>query len=324
LPDDDQQQQYPLFNYRDFIPHPKLIVESQQHPTTSPTAAFNFQSVGFLMITLPILFITLFAIISICYLKKLDSSSSSAKCFLKLLCLGTRRHRTNNNNENTRKSSAQPKQYLCCPTNIGHMLMTAESSSTYEPEIEFSKHQRRHNFFDKTKNMTDTSLPCPNGTTNSSSLVSSSLSDSSSSSTTATTVAYYATIPLLVNEMNLQSPPPPLPQSQPPTFSPKFNQTSTLDPRWRQNEASTNLARSDSTPSMAYYKIVDSDLIESCVGDGGNKGVVDNDDNLTCVSAATSRFYYQLTPPPPPHQHALPCTNNSDSRRNSNFRQQQK
>lgn len=150
--------------------------------------------------------------------------------------------------------------------------------------------------------------------TNHCSLVSSSLSDSasSSSSTTATTVAYYATIPLLAAadcQLNGGSPPPPLPQSQPPTFihspPPSFHAatgyqhqaTSTIDPRLVRNSQShqqpQQLSRTESTPSMAYYKIVDSDLMLN-----GNKAplAVDNDDTMTCVSAATSRFYYQLTP----------------------------
>ena len=89
----------------------------------------------------------------------------------------------------------------------------------------------------------------------------SSLSDSSSS-ITATTVAYYAAIPLLI-ENNNSSPPPPLPNSPPPTFSPSFSLNSKLNtssPNY--NFQASNLERVISTPSMAYYKIVDCDLMD--------------------------------------------------------------
>lgn len=92
------------------------------------------------------------------------------------------------------------------------------------------------------------------------------MSFSDTSSTTATTVPYYATVPLLES-----SPPPPLPNSQPPT---------------------KGLERCDSTPSMAYYKIVDSDIFNH---EQLATLPVNECENQTSVSGS-SRVYYQLAP----------------------------
>lgn len=299
----EQKDQFAGFNF---------VTQSTQ---TQPSG-FNFQSFGLLIILIPVVLITMFALVSICYLRRLESSRNY-QCFpFGPSCL----MRKNTNSSTMNKQN----QYLCCPTTQGHMLIPDSSTtSTYDPDIEFVKHQIGGV---GCGGRPETSLPV-----NHSSLGSSSLSDSasSSSSTTATTVAYYASIPLLLhdhhhnhnhNQRQLNSPPPPLPQSQPPTFSPPppqyqhhYQQQQLIEPRLvrssyqnhnhnqikQQQQPPQPITRAESTASMAYYKIVDSDMVVGNNNDSKNQIVSngnDNDDNMTCVSAATSRFYYQLTP----------------------------
>lgn len=105
-------------------------------PPSSSSSSFNFQSFGLFIILVPVVLITMFALVSICYLRRLDSknqtSSSSSTCFLFDSCL--RKHGGN--------GGKKQNQYLCCPTTtLGHMLIP--ESSSYEPDIEFVKHQIR-------------------------------------------------------------------------------------------------------------------------------------------------------------------------------------
>jgi hypothetical protein len=109
--------------------------------------------------------------------------------------------------------------------------------------------------------------------------------------TTATTVAYYTTIPLLAEANNMKTinncSPPNLPSTQPPSF-----QASLLNPDEKLMERCT------STPSMAYYKIMDNEIIGSdCTTHNNPRVPVRSDDTATCIST-NSRLYYQLTPMP--------------------------
>lgn len=240
------------------------------------SSLLGVQSLGYLIILIPILLIVTFAIASIFYLKKFDSNQEQAHA--------------NSNTTNNKRSfmgmfgrkgqNASKNTYCCCPTSIGSSKLIYNS---YD-DIEISKGRT-----------TKASMP---GTTSS---LGSSLSEST---TTATTVAYYATIPLLVDNGNLvdSCSPPPLPHSQPPTFSPKFTPDSRyfspVSNELMQKQQHQQLKRVDSEQSIAYYKIVDSELIDQATAKyqkNSNQFYDANDDNATCVSSS-SRFYYQLTP----------------------------
>ena len=130
-----------------------------------------------------------------------------------------------------------------------------------------------------------------NKSCNTNSLSGNSFSDTSSTTVTTST-PYYATVPLLAAE---NIPPPPLPNSQPPTH--------------HNLDADKCLERAVSTPSVAYYKIVDLFELEN----QQQLGVLpDHDtDNHTCVSTS-SRIYYQLAPAPrnnAPNEHTCPRRN---------------
>lgn len=234
--------------------------------------AYSMQSIGLLIVLIPVFLITSFAIASICYLRRLDqqrSKKNGTKSSVSLFNCCAKSEKEKNESK---------ASYCCCPI-LSHSLI-----QTFD-DVEVGNHQKRS--FNKntlTSNMSDNqSLPCA---TNS---MGSSLSDSSS--TTATTVAYYATIPLLLDN---NSPPPPLPNSQPPTFSPnsltKSNQSYQMNEYTPERKRGCDLERTVSTPSMAYYKIVDSDMVNSF-----NRNEKFSEDAATCVSN-NSRFYYQLTP----------------------------
>lgn len=136
------------FNYADLdevkLPEKSSGVnKQQQHQQPS---LFNFQSIGFFIILAPVVVITLLALVSICYLRKLDSSktkttrTSRYQCLLGKICCVRRGERSRGGKD------GQNAAYLCCPTStIGtHVLIPAHDSSTYEAEIEFVKHQIRY------------------------------------------------------------------------------------------------------------------------------------------------------------------------------------
>lgn len=222
-------------------------------------SASNYQSLGFLIVIVPVLLVVSFSIISICYLKQMNHQKKSVNktnSVLKSLC-------------------------ACCvkPTNV----------ALEEEDINSFKRAKRSKFTGFTSaSSVRTTSGSENGTTKSS--LGSSLS-TDSSSTTATTVAYYTTIPLL-NENN-QCSPPKLPSTQPPSFH-NVN---------LNKDCSKLLERCTSTPSMAYYKIVDNDLIVDPVTRQPINTIRHvNDDTATCVSS-NSRLYYQLTPLPVVHHY---------------------
>lgn len=109
------------------------ILPQRPHSQPPSSTSFNFQSFGLFIILVPVVLITMFALVSICYLRRLDSKNQpSSSCFMFDSCL--RKHRGN--------GGKKQNQYLCCPTTtLGHMLIP--ESSSYEPDIEFVKHQIR-------------------------------------------------------------------------------------------------------------------------------------------------------------------------------------
>lgn len=203
----------------------------------------NIKSLGILIILVPILFITAFAIASICYLKNLSSQR--------------------NNRRLTNKKTN--RGLFSCISKPALSDVESANRKGYIPanaEITMYNQNSQNN-----KSCTDT-----NGKTENTSF-------SDTSSTTATTLPYYATVPLLNNN----SPPPPLPNSQPPAY-------------YKDSTEKSGLERCESTPSMAYYKIVENEI--SCPPtDQSTPLPVGCDETGTCVSSGGhSRVYYQLTP----------------------------
>ena len=244
------------------------------------------------MVLIPVLLITSFAIASICYLKRINerkiksirpsddrgSGLFSGCCYC---CFRTKK-RQESQRVDPKKSTAN--SYCCCPStemNPHALMQTFDESDTISEKPRSGGSTRMKK--------THSHL---NGATNS---LGSSLSDSSS--TTATTVAYYAAMPLLIdNNNNAASSPPPLPNSQPPAFSsnsssPNYNTENFVHQK-------TNLERTISTPSMAYYKIVDCELAncgESKPSQKSKRLDFDLEDAEAGVST-NSQFYYQLSP----------------------------
>ncbi len=203
----------------------------------------NYQSIGILIIIIPVIVIVLFSFVSIYCLKRLNQNNTEKKpknilSLLKVLFNST---------------------ICCCNKN---------NSDDFK--------RKKMSFKSSSSMRTNSS---ENGTTKSS--LGSSLS-TDSTSTTATTVAYYTTIPLLREDS--MSSPPKLPTTQPPSF-----QHSQLI------KDEKILERCISTPSMAYYKIVDNELIG--MNNSRQPIYFRPDDASTCVST-NSRLYYQLTPMP--------------------------
>lgn len=259
-------------------------IQSSQHPDNLNV---HIQSIGLFIILVPVILISSFAIASICLLKRLDDRKNKSQmdnesddipsCSLigfikRYLC-----------SSGSKSEKSEPNKTICCcfPGNMNHVLIESNyDNNTMMNEKKKSKNKRKSTLIDDRIN-DSCGMPCV------ASSLGSSLSDSSS--TTATTVAYYATVPLLMDD-NKSSPPPPLPSSQPPTFSPELI-----------NNDKCSLQRTVSTPSMAYYKIVDSDMFADnkyVPGNAYRMNNNNNDDAATCVST-NSRFYYQLTPSTP-------------------------
>lgn len=189
---------------------------------------------------------------------------------------------------NSSNKSNKKNGLFCCPSNLTHVLI----QNNYDDVID-----KKQDPFPKNTLSTSGSSEHTNTLKCATTSLGSSMSDSSS--TSATTVAYYATIPLLL-ENNVPSSPPPLPNSQPPTFSPVFTnpKSNTINQNYNRSIEEVNLPRAESTPSMAYYKIVDNEL-ENCKlpQHENDRQVVSNEykldgDTTTC----SSRFYYQLAP----------------------------
>ena len=173
----------------------------------------------------------------------------------------------------------------------------------------------------------------------------SSSSSSDTSSTTATTLAFHyanaATAAAAAGAAVKGSPAPPLPNSQPPTFKSLQVNSSSSSSSNNGNDATASLymngttnassvygcerrlSRAESTPSMAYYKIVDCDLIDwhsidksvqsashlkhqQCYQQQQQQqqqqhhcsdSLSDLDEPIDLLSQSTStRLYYQLTP----------------------------
>lgn len=206
----------------------------------------NYQSIGILIVLIPVLLITSFSVVSICYLKQLNQQKGAKK-----------------------------KSVLTAFKSIANCCCKSQPN-------EFERKKSKFSF---SSSSVRTSGSSENGTTKSS--LGSSLS-TDSSSTTATTVAYYTTIPLLNDKCN-QSPPK-LPNSQPPSFqTPHLNDDKLLE-------------RCTSTPSMAYYKIVDNEMIGGDTLRRPLNNINEFNDTDTCVST-NSRLYYQLTPMPVVHHY---------------------
>lgn len=259
----DLYNTYKKSNYKDDI-----FFNNKPMDTTRTNLNHNFmtiQSIGYIIIGIPVFLISLFALISICYLKKIenlkDNQNSESKNYLAYLFKSIFK-------------SNKTKQEKFCP-----------ASRTL---IDNSYDEKKMNSY--AKNTLSTSASSEH--TNTLQCISSSLATSMSDSSSETTVAYYATIPLLV-ENGIS--PPPLPNSQPPTFSPALANSTSVKFYGQTND----LKRTESNSSMAYYKIVDSQSIAfnkaNCKYSSENDQQVVTEYNLD-ESKNSNRFYFQLAP----------------------------
>jgi hypothetical protein len=253
---------------------PSTVPSSASSPFTSSGLQFLYLAI----IGLPVLFVCIFAIVSIRYLRLLDEQQKQQR--YKTTDKSEKSTVINAFNTQTRsiKSDEKEMRRFCC--SLWGLNRRSHSNENY---------MKNRNTCASDQDTCGTNL-LPS-TINS---LGSSLSDSSS--TTNTTVAYYATIPLLLDNStcnnSTNSPAPPLPNTQPPPFSPPYEQRKTtmspgvvpVNRSLRQCE----IERSGSTPSMAYYKIVDSDLINF------NGRVYDEHRSIRSKTENSDEHYYQL------------------------------
>ncbi len=259
-------------SYLNVLPNNFLPTSAEQPDMISSTKSFNpyvkaniksFDATFTLIFLVPILFVIFFAVVSICYLKNLNSQRRAKK------------HQANR--------LIRAIKSLCGVSLPVEREVEVAAKKGYLPANADMYTQSSQNSSQNNKSCTDT------GKTGNTSF-------SDTSSTTATTVPYYAAVPLLVN-----SPPPPLPSSQPPTY-------------YKSDEKC--LERCESTPSMAYYKIVESEINNPCDQStplpAGVESRVYGDGN--------SRVYYQLTPSQNySHRYASTARTNKHANYNSNY-----
>lgn len=231
-------------NMDSFLNKPDLVLNKPKKLNDYFTKD-NVQSIGMLIFLIPMLLITAFAIASICYLKNVNkmrkrNSQKSLGIFevIKKCCQGKKSQLNNRNIEKI-------------PNNKNYLTSTMINNKS--PEF-YKSHNKSHN---------NKSCSEAGRTTNT--------SFSDTSLTSANTVPYYATVPLLEN-----SPPPPLPNTQPPCY---------------KNSENSNLVRSESTPSMAYYKIVENELFNN----EEELATLPNVQN-SCENQNSNRVYYQVAP----------------------------
>lgn len=298
------------------VERPKLVrIKPNKFETTSTYSiprsnGFNnqIQSITSLLIILvPVILITIFAFISICYLKHGDKSHEKKNCSLinlikPLLCKCSRKGA-----KKSRKDLEEPDYYLCCCIPVTEPKYNEKSDYLLNHNNQVVGMGSNYHYTGRrqlTKSTLTTSQTSGTNTTccGDTSLIQANCGSlgAKSDSTQGTTVAYYLTVPVNSNYTNTLIPanlaimaangintnnsilssstistdanncsPPPLPASQPPTMSPikKGDQD-------EENDMPGTLNRAESTASMAYYKIVDGDF---------NNG---------------SRFYYQLATVP--------------------------
>ena len=225
------------------------------------------QSIGYIIIGVPVVLISLFALISICYLKKIENLKDY-------------------NNKSQRKKSI---------LNLFKSMFKSRRLPNQGSE-KFDSRNFGDNSYDEkkmnsyAKNTLSTSVSSEH--TNTLQCIASSLATSMTDSSSNNTVAYYATIPLLAENGVL---PPPLPNSQPPTFSPILtNSTST-----KYSGKNNNLKRTESNSSMAYYKIVDCESVP--FNNANLKYLNENDQQVVTEykldeSKNSNRLYFQLAP----------------------------
>ena len=258
----------------------------------------SLQSFSLLVVLIPVLIICSFAIISICYLRHLDGQKKKNlnKKDQKSGCLQNIKSCLFKSNKNEKSKSGSGFSCCCCPTYATHVLMHDNFSDETET---LSNNNKKLKLSSNMSSISSSTVDRNHHHTT----VGSTLTNS----TTATTVAYYTVqVPVVMCD----SPPPPLPVTQPPHI---LSNTQNIIPIYQQNQylndsnehdsstnssnKSSNLERSVSTPSMAYYKIVDCDLIDWNSIKSKNESEIaankDVENNLT--SSTNSRLYYQLT-----------------------------
>ncbi len=242
---------------------PDMISTEPFNPYSVKANIKSYGATYILIFLVPILFILFFAVVSICYLSNLNHKQKA---------------KTQESTRRNRNGIIRAIKNFCGDSLPNERDIEVAKRGYFPANTNMYTHSSQNS--SQNKSCTDT------GKTGNTSF-------SDTSSTTATTVPYYATVPLLDN-----SPPPPLPNSQPPTY-------------YKNSE--NCLERCESTPSMAYYKIVESDINNPCdqstpLGPTSGESRVYGD--------GSSRVYYQLAPN---HSNSKKCPNIVKTNYNSNY-----
>ncbi|CAF0849721.1 unnamed protein product [Brachionus calyciflorus] len=283
----DLLSKFKKIDYKENLFFNNRPLSTAQTNQVSSASLLTIQSIGLIIIGIPVILIALFALISVCYLKNLDNLKEDDNSVRRCSFLNFFKIFIKSKNENLGIKKSYPGS---------HALIKNKFDETMDKKL---------NSF--AKNTLSTSASSEH--TNTLQCVTTSLGSSMSDSSSETTVAYYATIPLLVD--NIASSPPPLPSSQPPTFSPVFSTNYNKyyiqsDEFNQQQILESNLKRTESNPSMAYYKIVDTETIQYnnnninqnnvCKYQENDQQVASDYKKLDDTNNSSSRFYFQIAP----------------------------
>jgi hypothetical protein len=289
----------------------------------------GIQSIGFLIILVPVVLITFFALISVCYLKRMDTNSRSnvSLCDLITSCLcGCCKKQNNSNLKGSYDDSYSSSCCCCLPKRlIKHRPIKNSFDDDLVTRLNYKRRELTKSTLASQTSATNTTC-CDNNTNNNCGTTIGSLG-AKSDSTQGTTVAYYLTVPVgtihpsnLINGMmtinnntnnnnNLinssilsastmsssDSNPPPLPASQPPTISPI------------KNEVSISMAINDDLDANENNYMLHGEQnacnlnrAESTASMAYYK-IVEGDYNTICNASNVNnanRFYYQLATVP--------------------------
>ena len=237
----------------------------------------SLHSVGFLIILIPVMLISSFALAAMCHLIRSDAKlkkNQKSSCFINCCQKSSASARTSSSSSNdsysTSSSSKSAACFPCLPSSSPSASAPSDHSfihshvqyETDDLTMSNKNNNKRLNF--KRRELTKSTLASQTSGTNTTACCSDIITTqhpttmgslgAKSDSTQATTVAYYLTVPVsqqqqqsnnIVNSSILSSStlssaaslPPPLPASQPPTISPIKNSNNT--------DASTNLVIND-------------------------------------------------------------------------------
>jgi hypothetical protein len=231
--------------------------------TSFTSLTSSIQSIGFLIILVPVALITLFALISVCYLKRMDTSTRTniSLCDFLASCLCGCCKKQNEDDDSSSKGTYDESytSSCCCCLPKKRLIKHHPIKNSFDDDLVNRLNYKRRELTKSTlasqTSATNTTC-CGNNTNNNCGTTIGSLG-AKSDSTQGTTVAYYLTVPVgtihpsnlingqfmtinnqnnnnMINSSILSSStmssdssnPPPLPASQPPTFSPIKNEVS--------------------------------------------------------------------------------------------------